>query len=218
MIGKHVVITGGDGDLAAAMAHELRAAGYEVDSPGRERLDVCDPQSIDRFFDGHSCDLLLCCAGCTHDALLARTTADDWDLVWQINFCGANRCAMAVLPQMTRQGGGHIVFLSSHSALHPPSGQSAYAAAKRALLGLTQDLAEQHGPSNIRVNSVLPGFMENRMTARVSEIRRDEVRKEHALGRFNTMDQVARFVRFLHESLPHTSGQWFQLDSRPIRG
>lgn len=218
MIGKHVVITGGDGDLAAAMAGEFRGAGYQVEAPGRERLDVCDPGSINRFFDGRSCDLLICCAGCTRDALLARATPDDWDLVWQTNFRGAKLCAEAVLPAMIAQGGGHILFLSSYSALHPPFGQSAYAAAKRALLGLTQELAELHGPANIRVNSVLPGFLENRMTASVSESRRDEVRKEHALGRFNTGEQTARFVLFLHECLPHTSGQWFQLDSRPMRG
>jgi 3-oxoacyl-[acyl-carrier protein] reductase len=89
-----------------------------------------------------------------------------------------------------------------------------YAAAKRAILGLTRDLAKRHGRQNIRINAILPGFLDNRMTKSVSEKRRESVRNDHALGRWNTMDRVAAFVRFLHEQMPHTSGQWFQLDSR----
>ena len=215
VIGKHVVVTGGEGDLARSIASEFCNAGYEVESPGRAELDVCDDASVRAFFEGHTCDLLVCCAGCTKDSLLCRTTDKDWDLVWQTNFRGAKQCADAVLPAMTRAGAGHIVFLSSHSALHPPPGQVAYTSAKRALLGLTQDLAATCGASNVRINAILPGFLDNRMTAGLSEARRQTVLGEHTLGRFNTMDRVAAFLRFLHESMPHTSGQWFQLDSRP---
>jgi 3-oxoacyl-[acyl-carrier protein] reductase len=139
----------------------------------------------------------------------------DWDTVWQTNYLGAKQCAEAALPSMIRLGRGHIIFVSSHSALHPPPGQTAYASAKRALLGLTQNLATIHGPSNIRINAILPGFLDNRMTAHLSQPRKNAVLQQHALGRLNTMNRAASFLRFLHESMPHTSGQWFQLDSRP---
>jgi 3-oxoacyl-[acyl-carrier protein] reductase len=117
---------------------------------------------------------------------------------------------------MIARGHGHIIFISSRSAKHPPIGQAAYATAKAALLGLTADLASRHGPSNIRVNTVLPGFMETRMTENITQTRRQQVLADHSLGRFNTCRQTAAFIRFLHHELPHTSGQVFQLDSRTV--
>lgn len=217
MIGKYVVVTGGEGDLASVISGVFRDAEYEIESPGRAALNVCDSHSINDFFRSRKIDLLVCCAGLTHDSLIARMAAADWDRVWQTNYLGAKHCAQAALPYMREQGHGHIVFFSSHSAFHPPLGQTAYAASKRALLALTEELSAEHGPTNIRVNAILPGLLNNRMTAHLSEARRETVLQEHVLGRFNTMDRVASFVRFLHESMPHTSGQWFQLDSRPLR-
>jgi 3-oxoacyl-[acyl-carrier protein] reductase len=216
MSGTHplAVITGGTGTLGMAVAAELRIAGWLVDAPGSAQLDVCRPDEIESYFSTRRPELLVCAAGITRDAPLARLTAAAWDEVWQVGFRGARDCARAAIPGMAARGGGHVVFISSHSAVSPPPGQSTYAAAKAALLGLTRDLSQAHGPANIRVNAVLPGFLETRMTAQVTASRRDEVLASHALGRLNTCECVARFIRHLHEDLPHTSGQVFQLDSR----
>jgi 3-oxoacyl-[acyl-carrier protein] reductase len=211
---RQVVITGGGGTLGRAIAAAFDAAGCHVSAPGRCELDVRDPAAVARFFSKRTVDLLVCAAGITRDAPLARLGEAAWDETWDVNFSGAAACAAAALPAMIARGGGHIVFLSSHSALHPPPGQAAYAAAKAALLGLTTDLARRHGPANIRVNAVLPGFIESPMTAAVAEKRRAHVIADHALGRLNTAGHVAAFIRFLHLELPHTSGQVFQLDSR----
>lgn len=211
---NHVVITGGHGDLASAIAAEFMAYDYQVSAPGRDELDVSNELSVSRYFTSHNPGLLVCCAGAIADSLLSRTGLDDWERAWVVNYTGAKRCAEAAHHAMSLSGKGHIIFVSSHSALHPPVGQAAYAAAKRALLGLTRDMASRYGADNIRVNAILPGFLENRMTATVGQPRRERVLADHCLGRFNTMDRVAAFVRFLHEEMPHTSGQWFQLDSR----
>ncbi len=208
------MITGGTGTLGQAIAIHLAEHQWEVAAPGSKELDVRDEPQIKRFFDARPVDLLVCAAGITMDAPLARLSEFAWDETIAVNHHGASHCAAAVLPGMLEQKSGHIVFISSHSALHPPLGQAAYAVAKAALLGLTKDLAERHGSSNIRVNAILPGFLQTRMTAKLSEARRNEVLGQHALGRFNTCEAVAAFIRFLHESLPHTSGQVFQLDSR----
>ena len=115
---------------------------------------------------------------------------------------------------MLRARRGHIVFISSFSALHPPAGQAAYAAAKAGLIGLSKSLARELGPAGIRVNAILPGFLDTPMTAGLSAERREQVRRDHALGRFNDPEAVAAFLVHLHNHLPHTSGQVFQLDSR----
>ena len=211
---RQAVITGGTGALGAAIANELLAAGWRVDAPGSAELDVRDERNVSEFFGSRQPELLVCAAGITRDMLVARMGEAMWDEVWSINFTGARLCAEAAMPGMTARGGGQVMFISSHSAISPPPGQAAYATAKAALLGLTRDLARRHGRENIRVNAILPGFLTTRMTAGVSPARRAQVLAAHSLGRFNTCQQVAAFIRFLHEQLPHTSGQVFQLDSR----
>lgn len=210
----HAVVTGGSGALGGAIAEALRNADWDVAAPGSAELDVRDRVAVQRFFEGRPVELLVCAAGMICDAPLLKLSQTAWDETWAVNFKGAARCADAALPGMAERGNGHIVFISSFSALHPPVGQVAYATAKAALLGLVEDLATRYGPSNIRVNAVLPGFLESRMTRDVSERRRFDILAAHTLGRFNTCLEAARFIRFLHLELPHTSGQVFQLDSR----
>jgi 3-oxoacyl-[acyl-carrier protein] reductase len=212
---QHAVITGGTGTLGRALASFLQSPGWSVAALGSRDLDVRNRAAVQEYFGGRKTNLLICAAGVTHDAPLARLSANAWDKTWDVNFKGAAFCADAVLPGMLEQNAGHIVFISSFSALHPPAGQAAYASAKAALLGLVTQLAARHGPSNIRVNAVLPGFLQTKMTASVTDRRRAEILAAHTLGRFNTCHEAARFIRFLHHEMPHTSGQVFQLDSRP---
>jgi len=211
---KRAIITGGTGGLGSAIAAELRDHEWIVDAPGTSDLDLRDEVAITPYFENRTPDLLVCAAGITRDGPLARLDEAEWDETYLVNFQAARRCAAEVLPGMIDRGHGHIVFISSQSAVQPPIGQTAYAAAKAALLGLTTGLASQYGPRNIRINTVLPGFLETRMTQSVSVKRREEVLAAHHLSRFNTPEAVAAFVRFLHENLPHTSGQVFRLDSR----
>lgn len=212
---QHAVITGGTGTLGKALAETLQAPGWTVTAPGSCDLDVRDKAAVQKYFSERKTDLLVCAAGVTHDAPLARLSENAWNDAWAVNFTGAACCATAVLPAMLARKRGHIIFISSYSALHPPVGQVAYASAKAALLGFVTDLAIRHGSSNIRVNAVLPGFLETKMTTSMSVRRRSEILSDHTLNRFNTCPDVAKFIRFLHHEMPHTSGQLLQLDSRP---
>ena len=209
-----LVITGGHGGLARAITARFAESGWQVHAPGREELDVTIPEDVESYFSRHQPDLLICNAGVIRDAPIARLGPDDWQHVIDVNFHGARRCAISALAGMQRREFGHIVFISSNSAIHPPVGQTAYAAAKAALLGLTRDLAVEAGAHNVRVNAILPGFLETPMTTGVSETRSEVVRNTHSLGRFNTPDAVAAFISHLQHELPNTSGQVFQLDSR----
>jgi 3-oxoacyl-[acyl-carrier protein] reductase len=211
---KHLVITGGSGGLGQALIQVFTLPDWEIEAPDRASLELTDPQQIRSWLMDRPVDLLVCAAGVTRDVVLARTGETNWDYVFSVNFRSAADCAKAALPEMIARGRGHIIFISSYSALHPPVGQLAYATAKAALLGLTTSLAAQHGRHGIRVNAILPGFLETRMTETVSTHRKNEILADHTLGRFNTPETVAKFIRHLHEQLPATSGQVFQLDSR----
>ena len=212
---SHLVITGGRGTLAGAIRDAFVGPVWEIHTPGHDELDVTRDLSVRYYFEDREIDLLICNAGVTRDDLLASSTAEDWDHVLDVNYHGAARCVEAVLPCMMERGSGHIIFISSRSAVHPPAGQAAYATAKAAVLGLAASLAKTHGRDGIRVNTILPGFLETRMTASVSPRRKSEILADHALPAFNTVSAVGGFIRHLHDHLPHTSGQVFQLDSRP---
>lgn len=214
MFDRLAIVIGGTGGIGQALVAELTSNAWQVEAPGSCDLDIRDPAAIRSYFLERKPDLLVCAAGITRDAVLARANEQDWDESWSVNFTGAALCANAVIPAMMTRKSGHIVLLSSWSALHPPVGQAAYATSKAALLGLSRDLAQNHGSSNIRINTILPGFLETSMTAGLSPGRRQGILNDHVLGRFNTCTRVASFIRYLHEELPHTSGQVFQLDSR----
>lgn len=158
-------------------------------------------------------DLLIHNAGFLRDGSLLKMTERDFHDVLQVHLKGAFLTSQAALKTMVKQRQGHIIHIGSFSALYGPAGQANYAAAKAGLIALTQSLAAEYGPKNIRANCVLPGFLETKMTRPLLEKQRDQIESVHALGRLNTTEQAARFIAFLH-TMENISGQVFQLDSR----
>ena len=158
-------------------------------------------------------DALVNNAGVTADQLLVQTSEADWDRVLEVNLKGAFLCSQAVIRQMLHQRDGHIINIASFAGRTGARGQAAYAAAKAGLIGLTQSLAKEVGSRNVRVNAVLPGVLPTPMTAGLSKDIHDQLAAANALGRLNSVEEVARFIVFL-AGLQNVSGQLFQLDSR----
>ncbi len=208
----HILISGGQGDLAGALKKEF---GPDiVHAPGRREMDVRDEAQIEAYVARlDRLDVLIVNAGLTRDGAMTGLTVEEFRETLDVNLRGAFLCARAALKLMVRQRSGHILLIGSRAARCGTRGQSAYAAAKAGLAGLAQSLAKEYGARNIRCNVVLPGFLETRMTAGLSPQRRNEVRADHALGRFNTVENAARAIAFLAR-LDHVSGQVFTLDSR----
>lgn len=216
---RTAVITGGEGDLAKALAAELTRAGFDVIAPGRQALDVTSAASVKAFFaDVKQIDLLVNNAGAFRDVSVMKMSDADFDHVVDVNLKGAFLVSQAAVKLMSKQRHGHIVNVGSYSALSGPAGQANYAAAKAGLIGLTQSLAKEYGARNVRVNCVLPGFLETKMTRHLlaDEAWREQLMSAHALGRLNTPEDAARFIAFLH-TMENVSGQVFQLDSRVRR-
>ncbi|RYD32605.1 MAG: SDR family oxidoreductase [Verrucomicrobiaceae bacterium] len=211
-----VVITGGQGTLGQAIAALFQEAGWKVLAPGKIELDVRRAGAVDAWFSRlERLDLLINNAGLRRDAPLLKLESGDWDQVMSVNLRGAFLCSRAAVRLMVRQKHGHIVGIGSHTARRGVAGQSAYGAAKAGLAALGQSLAAEFGPDNIRVNTVLPGWMPTAFNADLPAAAHEAARQRHLLGRFNTPLHTARFLLFLHQQLPHTSGQTFALDSRP---
>jgi meso-butanediol dehydrogenase/(S,S)-butanediol dehydrogenase/diacetyl reductase len=80
-----------------------------------------------------------------------------------VNVKGVFLCIQAALPALRQRGGGVIVNISSISGKTGRAFTAAYAASKFAVIGLTQGLAQELGPANIRVNAVCPGLLRTTM-------------------------------------------------------
>ncbi len=208
----HVLISGGEGALARAVQKEF--SGDAVFAPGRKAMDVRDEAQIENYFAKLTrLDVLIANAGLTRDGALTGLSSEDFNEVLNTNLRGSFLCTRAAVKLMMKQRSGHIILIGSRAGRYGTRGQSAYAASKAGLVGLAQSVAREYGPRNVRCNVVLPGFLETPMTAALSAERREVVRAEHALGRFNTVENAARFIAFLAR-LDHVSGQVFTLDSR----
>jgi 3-oxoacyl-[acyl-carrier protein] reductase len=114
---------------------------------------------------------------------------------------------------MMRRRRGQILNISSFSGRHGARGQANYAAAKAGLLGFTKSMAHEVGPYNVRVNAILPGVLPTRMLDDLSAEARKSFEDANALGRLNSVEEVARFIVFV-AGMENVSGQLFQLDSR----
>jgi 3-oxoacyl-[acyl-carrier protein] reductase len=208
------VITGGEGELALAIAAELRSTEVEVHAPGRADLDVTSADDVRRYFGAlERLDLLINNAGVCEDTIVAKMSEHQWNRVVDVNLRGAFLCSQAAALMMAKQRAGHVINIGSFSARFGMSGQANYAAAKAGLIGLTQSLAKELGRRNVRVNCVLPGYLETKFVAHVPAEARERILRMHELGRFNTVADAARFVTIL-DTMSAVSGQIFQLDSR----
>jgi 3-oxoacyl-[acyl-carrier protein] reductase len=207
-----ILISGGEGDLARALRHEF--PNDHVQAPGRKEMDVRDEAQVEAYFAKlERIDVLIANAGLTRDGAMLHMTTADFDEVVNTNLRGTFLCVRAAIKLMVKQRSGHILLIGSRSGKNGPRGQTAYAAAKAGLVGFAQSVAKEYGARNIRCNVVLPGFLETKMTAILPEKRREEIRAEHTLGRFNTPENAAHAIAFLAR-LDLVSGQVFTLDSR----
>ena len=157
-------------------------------------------------------DLLINNAGISHDNLLIKTTEESWDRTMDVNLKGAFNMTQAFAPLIKNSGGGHIINISSRSALRGKAGQSAYSASKAALLGFSLSAAKELGADNIRVNAIMPGYIPTDM-GNASPAAMEAAKEQSLLGTLGSVDDVAAFVRWLISTTTVT-GQVFSLDSR----
>jgi 3-oxoacyl-[acyl-carrier protein] reductase len=103
----------------------------------------------------------------------------------------------ATLKGMIAKRGGNIINVISPSAFRGRPGQTAYAAAKGALLSFTKTLAAEVGGFGIRVNALLPGIIETDMTAGLSEEVRQGLLSRVSMARFGKPEEVASAAALL---------------------
>lgn len=117
-----------------------------------------------------------------------------------INLTASFLAAKYQIAQMEKDGGGSVIFTSTfvgYSFAFP--GVAAYAASKSGLIGLTQALAAEYGPKNIRVNAILPGAVDTDMYREMNNTpdKQGFITNLHALKRVAAPEELARSVLYL---------------------
>src|SRR3954453_10354423 len=148
-------------------------------------------------------DVLMTAAGFSCGGTVLTTDPADWDAVFRTNVGGTWLWARAAVPQMQRQGSGSIITLASQLAIAGGKGNSAYIAAKGAIISLTRTMAVDFATDGIRVNALAPGAIDTPLLRRSfarhadPEPVRDASRQRHAMKRFGEADEVAAAALFL---------------------
>ena len=195
--------------VAEASQGQARAFPLNLQDRARPKELVAEVESKMGEIEG-----LVNNAGLRRESILAMTPDRDWDQVLEVNLGGPFRCCRAVLPGMMHRRRGAIVNVSSLSAIRGLSGQTAYAAAKAGLLGMTRALAREVGRRQVRVNAVLPGFVATDLTASVPPDVAAFLRSAECLPQGTKPTDVAALVAFLlSEQAAAVTGQAFVVDA-----
>lgn len=145
-------------------------------------------------------------AGVAWQGLLTDMSLAAWRRVLDGDLTSAFLCCRRALPGMIREKAGCIVNISSMWGQQGASCEAAYSAAKAGLIGLTKALAQEEGPSGVRVNCVAPGVIDTPMNGHLSPADLEALREETPLMAIGTPEDVAEAVVFLAES-PFITGQ-----------
>ena len=221
--GKVALITGGGTGIGRATALQLAAEGAalavnysrsqqeaedtvaELRAGGARafalKADVADDTQVRAMVAAAvaelgGLDILVNSAGITRAVPLPNLDGireEDYQDIFGVNFMGVLFSCRAAIPEMKRRGGGHIVNVGSIAGLNGLGSSLLYSASKAAVMNLTRGMAHSQAPE-VQVNCVVPGLVETRWTATVSEEFAQSNRDATPMGRAAKAEDVATAI------------------------
>ncbi len=190
--GRVAIVTGGNGGIGLGMATGLaragaalliagrneaknaaavkqlqalgaKAAAVEADVAGQAACSGLIRAALDQF---GRLDILINNAGTNIRKQPQEYTPEEWKLVLDTNLSSAFFCCQAAYPAMLKAGGGKIINIGSMMSIFGASFAGPYGASKGGMVQLTKSLACAWAKDNIRVNAVLPGWIDTELTRR----------------------------------------------------
>jgi NAD(P)-dependent dehydrogenase (short-subunit alcohol dehydrogenase family) len=245
--GQRVLVTAGASGIGFAIASTLAALGAKIaicdvsDDAIRTakaalpdiiacKADVSADADVDAMFavvakELGGLDALINNAGIAGPTGgVDEITPSDWRRCLDICLTGQFLCARLAVPMLKAAGGGSIVNMSSAAGRHGYAFRTPYSAAKFGVIGFTQSLAKELGPSRIRVNAILPGIVEGPRMDKVIGDRAKQIGINHkdmeerylekvSLRRMVSPYDVASMVAFLlSDAGINVSGQSLGVD------
>ncbi len=220
------LITAAGRGMGAACARELSLRGYRValssisgaavelsDRLGGLGLagSVTEPADLEALVDTTlkswgRIDAVVNNTGHPPTGPLLELTDDDWHAALDLVVLNVVRVARLVTPIMERQGGGAIVNVSTFSAYEPSPDFPLSSSLRAALGGFTKLYADRYAAAGIRMNNVLPGFVD-------SYPEEERIVERIPAGRFGKVEEIAKTVAFLlSDDAGYLTGQNLRVD------
>ena len=236
-----ILILGASGDLGYSLTLQLAREGYRrfilqcchnterlamlartLQDQGAEcHLVACDFRRMDIAWDSlieildklSPVDVLINFQGLSHSDLIQDIDADTWNDLVSVNLASYFKAIQLVSRGMLQQHSGVILNCASIWGIRGAALEVPYASLKAGIIGLTRSLAQEWGPSGIRVNAIAPGWIQSQMNRQYSEAEADGFTAEVPLGRLGTPDDVADAASFLiSDKASYITGQVLAVD------
>ena len=223
---KVAVVTAGGSGMGAAAARKLAEDGFQVailSSSGKgEALAQAlgglgftgsnrSPDDIARFIEAVMArfgriDVLVNSAGHGPRGPVLEIPDEDWIRGMETYFLNAVRPTRLVTPIMQAQGGGAIINISTYAAFEPEAAFPTSGVFRAGLAAFTKLFADRYAADNIRMNNVLPGFID-------SLPEKEEFKRRIPMGRYGRVAEIAAVVAFLaSEGAGYITGQNIRVD------
>ncbi|HEY3471716.1 MAG TPA: SDR family oxidoreductase [Amycolatopsis sp.] len=224
------LVTGASRGIGAGIARQLLDRGVRVagtyrsggelveklaaDHPGRVlpvAFDLAAPETADAVVErvtGHwgRLDTLVLNAAVWQGGKLARIDLGDWWRVIEENLRSTAALVRAAIPWLGRGTDSGVVIIGSAVGSVGFPGDTAYASVKAAAVGFARSLAKELAPHGVRVNVLAPGFVDTDMTSAIPEASRRKIADATLLGRFGTVEEIAKAAVFLAEDATFCTG------------
>ncbi|HUF40009.1 MAG TPA: SDR family oxidoreductase [Anaerolineales bacterium] len=223
---KTAIVTAAGRGIGAAIARELHAHGYKLallsNSGGAETLamelggigvtgSVADPVDLERLvaaaLDAYGrIDAVVNNTGHAPKGDLLVIPDEDWHAGLDLLLLNVVRIARLVTPVMQAQGGGAIVNISTFAAFEPEPAFPVSSSLRAALGAFTKLFADRYAKAGIRMNSVLPGYVDSYPDS-------PALREKIPMRRYGTVEELAATVRFLlSDEAGYLTGQNIRVD------
>jgi NAD(P)-dependent dehydrogenase (short-subunit alcohol dehydrogenase family) len=230
---KVAIITGASQGIGAGLAAGYRQAGYAVVGVARSlppsdesgylsiHADITQAATAQRVVDEAldrfgRIDTLVNNAGIYIGKPFTAYTLDDYLAITAVNLTGFFHMAQRTIPQMIKQGGGHVVNISTSLVEHADSTRPAAlpALTKGGLVAVTRSLAIEYASRGVRVNAVSLGVIQ---TPGHDQLSYAELGGLHPLGRVGEIADVVEGVLYL-EQASFVTGETLHIDGGQAAG
>ena len=216
---KKAVITGATGGIGYSILEKFHSEGVTVLGSGTndeklsklkndfsgmklKKFDISKHDEIEQLIDSASSeleglDILINNAGITIDNLSLRMKKDEWEKVININLNSTFYLCKFAIKKMLKNKYGKIINITSIVGHTGNLGQSNYSASKAGIIGMSKCLAIEYAKKNITVNCVSPGFIQTKMTDKISEDMKSILISKVPMNKLGTGLDVSNTVAFL---------------------